>query len=110
MSLFNLMSQILQLLSFSCCKTICVATMPATIPIEKPKLQSFVKGSKVRIRHAMLGVEGDVVVENIQNCDWAMGYNAMSDKYENLLESGVIDPSKVTSVPYKTLPLLLVWC
>jgi len=42
------------------------------------------------------GVEGDVVVEKILNCEWAIGYNAMSDTYENLLESGVIDPSKVT--------------
>ena len=24
------------------------------------------------------------------------GYNAMADKYENLLEAGVIDPAKVT--------------
>lgn len=42
------------------------------------------------------GLEGDVVVEKILNYDWSMGYNAMSDKYENLLQSGVIDPSKVT--------------
>ncbi len=42
------------------------------------------------------GVEGDVVIEKIISCEWAIGYNAMSDTYENLLESGVIDPSKVT--------------
>ncbi|XP_024403773.1 ruBisCO large subunit-binding protein subunit alpha isoform X2 [Physcomitrium patens] len=42
------------------------------------------------------GVEGDVVVEKILDLEWAFGYNAMSDKYENLLESGVIDPAKVT--------------
>lgn len=42
------------------------------------------------------GVEGEVVVEKILNCEWAFGYNAMSDKYENLLESGVIDPTMVT--------------
>ena len=43
-----------------------------------------------------VGMEGDVVIERILNCDWAMGYNTMSNKYKNLLESNVIDPSKVT--------------
>ncbi|KAG0607804.1 hypothetical protein M758_8G056400 [Ceratodon purpureus] len=42
------------------------------------------------------GVDGEVVVEKILDCEWAVGYNAMSDTYENLLESGVIDPAKVT--------------
>lgn len=42
------------------------------------------------------GVEGEVVVEKILDREWAIGYNAMTDKYEDLLESGVIDPAKVT--------------
>ncbi|KAH7690412.1 Chaperone tailless complex polypeptide 1 (TCP-1) protein [Dioscorea alata] len=42
------------------------------------------------------GVEGEVVVEKIKDSDWEIGYNAMTDKYENLVESGVIDPAKVT--------------
>eukprot|EP00246_Nothoceros_aenigmaticus_P011639 TRINITY_DN324_c0_g1_i1.p1 TRINITY_DN324_c0_g1~~TRINITY_DN324_c0_g1_i1.p1 ORF type:complete len:604 (+),score=148.24 TRINITY_DN324_c0_g1_i1:77-1888(+) len=42
------------------------------------------------------GVEGAVVVEKILGSDWEFGYNAMTDKYENLLESGVVDPAKVT--------------
>ncbi|XP_074590300.1 ruBisCO large subunit-binding protein subunit alpha-like [Curcuma longa] len=42
------------------------------------------------------GVEGEVVVEKILDSNWEIGYNAMEDKYENLLESGVIDPAKVT--------------
>jgi chaperonin GroEL (HSP60 family) len=42
------------------------------------------------------GVEGAVVVEKILESEWEMGYNAMTDRYENLLEAGVIDPAKVT--------------
>ncbi|KAG6504926.1 ruBisCO large subunit-binding protein subunit alpha-like [Zingiber officinale] len=42
------------------------------------------------------GVEGEVVVEKIKDKEWEIGYNAMTDKYENLVESGVIDPAKVT--------------
>ncbi|XP_076950351.1 ruBisCO large subunit-binding protein subunit alpha-like [Bidens hawaiensis] len=42
------------------------------------------------------GVEGEVVVEKVKESEWEVGYNAMTDKYENLVESGVIDPAKVT--------------
>ncbi|CAM0907988.1 unnamed protein product [Alopecurus aequalis] len=42
------------------------------------------------------GVEGEVVIEKIKESEWEMGYNAMTDKYENLIESGVLDPAKVT--------------
>lgn len=42
------------------------------------------------------GIEGEVVVEKIKSSDWEIGYNAMTDKYENLVEAGVIDPAKVT--------------
>ncbi|KAJ9188812.1 hypothetical protein P3X46_000174 [Hevea brasiliensis] len=41
------------------------------------------------------GIEGEVVVEKIKAGEWEVGYNAMTDKYENLVEAGVIDPAKV---------------
>ena len=42
------------------------------------------------------GVEGEVVVEKVRESEWEVGYNAMTDTYENLVEAGVIDPAKVT--------------
>ena len=42
------------------------------------------------------GVDGDVVVEKLLGQTFNMGYNAMTDVYEDLLEAGVIDPAKVT--------------
>ncbi|KAI4368757.1 hypothetical protein MLD38_017276 [Melastoma candidum] len=42
------------------------------------------------------GIEGEVVVEKVKASEWEIGYNAMTDKYENLVEAGVIDPAKVT--------------
>ncbi|XP_047319590.1 ruBisCO large subunit-binding protein subunit alpha [Impatiens glandulifera] len=42
------------------------------------------------------GVEGEVVVEKVKESEWEIGYNAMTDTYENLVEAGVIDPAKVT--------------
>jgi chaperonin GroEL len=43
------------------------------------------------------GGEGSIVVEKVrQSKDDAFGYNALSDTYENLVQAGVIDPTKVT--------------
>ncbi|GLT56814.1 hypothetical protein SLA2020_298300 [Shorea laevis] len=42
------------------------------------------------------GIEGEVVVEKLKVSDWEIGYNALTDKFENLVEAGVIDPAKVT--------------
>jgi len=41
------------------------------------------------------GVEGSVVINNVKADEGANGYNADSDKYENLMDAGVIDPTKV---------------
>lgn len=35
-------------------------------------------------------------MEKVKASEWEVGYNAMTDKYENLVEAGVIDPAKVT--------------
>jgi len=43
------------------------------------------------------GGEGSIVVEKVRaSKDDAFGYNALSDTYENLVQAGVIDPTKVT--------------
>lgn len=44
------------------------------------------------------GVEGDVIVEKVFGKSWDLGYNAMDDRIENLLEAGIIDPAKVSFV------------
>ena len=43
------------------------------------------------------GVEGSIVVQRVRENDSpAFGYNARTDVYENLVDAGVIDPTKVT--------------
>jgi len=43
------------------------------------------------------GGEGSIVVEKVRGSkDDAFGYNALTDTYENLVQAGVIDPTKVT--------------
>jgi chaperonin GroEL len=42
------------------------------------------------------GAEGSIVLEKVREAkEQAYGYNALTDKYENLVEAGVIDPTKV---------------
>ncbi|MBN1308683.1 MAG: chaperonin GroEL [Chitinispirillaceae bacterium] len=42
------------------------------------------------------GQEASVIVNEIKNKKGAYGFNAYTDKFEDLIESGVIDPTKVT--------------
>ncbi|GLI70945.1 hypothetical protein VaNZ11_016044 [Volvox africanus] len=42
------------------------------------------------------GVEGEVIVQRLLGKPFEIGYNAMIDKVENLMDVGVIDPAKVT--------------
>ncbi len=44
------------------------------------------------------GMEGSVVVQKVKEGKGDYGYNARIDKYENLMEAGVIDPTKVARV------------
>ncbi len=41
------------------------------------------------------GKEGSIVVAKVREMKTDEGYNARTDKYENLTEAGVIDPAKV---------------
>ncbi|MCB0353455.1 MAG: chaperonin GroEL [Bdellovibrionales bacterium] len=41
------------------------------------------------------GVEPAVVVDKVRNSKGAMGYNAATNTYEDLMKAGVIDPTKV---------------
>ncbi len=42
------------------------------------------------------GVDGSVICEKVSELEGNKGYNAASGKFEDLLKSGIIDPTKVT--------------
>ncbi|MBE2256907.1 MAG: chaperonin GroEL [Ignavibacteria bacterium] len=44
------------------------------------------------------GLEGSVVVNDVKNGKGNYGFNAATEKYEDLVKAGVIDPTKVTRV------------
>ena len=42
------------------------------------------------------GLSGDVVVDKVQNSAKGVGFNALTGEFENMVDSGIIDPVKVT--------------
>jgi chaperonin GroEL len=44
---------------------------------------------------ANAGVEPSIVVAKVRENQGAFGYNAQTDKFEDLVKAGVIDPTKV---------------
>ncbi len=52
----------------------------------------------IRIIVANAGIEGSIVVQKVKEGKGDFGFNARTEKYENLLKAGVIDPVKVTRV------------
>jgi len=41
------------------------------------------------------GSEGSVVIDKVKNGEGALGYNAETDSYEDLMKAGIMDPTKV---------------
>ncbi|MGX7013583.1 chaperonin GroEL [Vagococcus silagei] len=42
------------------------------------------------------GMEGSVIVDKLKQADFGMGYNAKTDEWVNMIEAGIVDPTKVT--------------
>ena len=77
-----------------------------TIAFDRP----FKVGDTIKIGDMVGGVEDHVhcllslsknhalrkIVEEVKKKEGAFGYNAASEKFEDLLEAGIIDPTKVT--------------
>lgn len=42
------------------------------------------------------GLEGAVIVENVKKAEAGIGFDALNEKYVNMIEAGIIDPTKVT--------------
>jgi len=83
-----------------------VALLRSQEVVEKMKLEGDeLVGSKIVLRAleeplrqlaANAGDEGATVVQNVRAKKGAVGYNAETGEYEDLLKAGVIDPTKVT--------------
>jgi len=41
------------------------------------------------------GLEGSVIVEKIKNSEKGVGFDALNERYVNMIEAGIVDPTKV---------------
>ncbi len=85
-----------------------VALLQASKTLDKLKVESEYQVGVDIVRRALqapikqiaynAGVSGDVVVSETLKSKGNIGYNARTDKYEDLIVAGVIDPKKVARV------------
>ena len=85
-----------------------VAFLRAAKVIDKLKLEGDEKVGGDIVRRALeepirqiaenAGVEGSIVVQKVRENDGAYGFNAETEKYEDLMTAGIIDPTKVTRI------------
>lgn len=84
--------------------TALVNILPALekIEMEEPDAQTGVNLMRraleepVRQIAANAGVEGSVVVQKVKTLPAGQGYNALHDRYEDMIAAGIVDPAKVT--------------
>jgi len=50
----------------------------------------------VRQIAANAGLEGSVIVDKVKNSEKGVGFDALTEKYVNMIEAGIVDPAKVT--------------
>ncbi len=85
-----------------------VAYLRTLKTLEKLKLEGDEKVGADIIRRSLeepirqiaenAGVEGSIVVQRVLEKTGNFGFNAETEKYEDLMESGIIDPTKVTRI------------
>ena len=65
---------------------------------EKTGVNIILKALEEPVRQIAVnaGLEGSVIVENIKNSEAGIGFDALNEEYVNMLESGIVDPTKVT--------------
>ncbi|HPC99890.1 MAG TPA: chaperonin GroEL [Acetivibrio sp.] len=65
---------------------------------EKTGVQIILRALEEPVRQIATnaGLEGSVIVEKVKNSDKGMGFDALNEKYVNMIEVGIVDPAKVT--------------
>ncbi len=65
---------------------------------EKTGVQIILRALEEPVRQiaANAGLEGSVIVDKIKSSDKGIGFDALNEKYIDMIESGIVDPAKVT--------------
>jgi chaperonin GroEL len=67
-------------------------------PETKTGIQIVLKALQEPLKQIAInaGLEGAVIVENVRKSDKDHGFDALNEQYVNMIEAGIIDPTKVT--------------
>ncbi|NJD03484.1 MAG: chaperonin GroEL [Ruminiclostridium sp.] len=65
---------------------------------EKTGVQIIIKSLEEPIRQiaANAGLEGSVIVDKVKGSQAGIGFDALKEKYVDMIEAGIVDPAKVT--------------
>ena len=65
---------------------------------EKTGVQIIIKALEEPIRQiaANAGLEGSVIVDKVKTSEVGIGFDALYEKYVNMIDTGIVDPTKVT--------------
>jgi chaperonin GroEL len=72
--------------------------LDTTFGDEKTGVQIIVKALEEPTRQIAInaGLEGSVIVDKVKNSPVGVGFDALNEKYVNMIEAGIVDPAKVT--------------
>ena len=65
---------------------------------EKTGIQIILRALEEPVRQIATnaGLEGSVIVDKVKNSEVGIGFDALNEKYVNMIEAGIVDPAKVT--------------
>jgi chaperonin GroEL len=65
---------------------------------EKTGIQIIIKALEEPTRQIAInaGLEGSVIVDKVKHSAVGIGFDALNEKYVNMIEAGIVDPAKVT--------------
>ena len=65
---------------------------------EKTGIQIIRRALEEPVRQiaANAGLEGSVIIEKVMNSEPGIGFDALNERYINMIEAGIVDPTKVT--------------
>jgi chaperonin GroEL len=65
---------------------------------ERTGVQIIVRALEEPIRQIATnaGLEGSVIVEKVKGSEAGIGFDALNEKYVNMIDAGIVDPAKVT--------------
>ena len=76
-----------------------VAKLAATLSgDEKTGAEIILKALEAPLFHIAnnAGLEGAVIINKVRESEVGTGYDALNDKYVNMIDAGILDPAKVT--------------